>query len=166
MGKCACCWLTGVNSLDACSGGRGQANVAHRQSACRGDECLAKVLMGCWSRSMRLCHEPWLVAHWFFPVKRWRKKNSVFFFFFFFFALGFFLFLFCFFNTVVYPVVQGVVFWEESEKNGLGVAPRSCFGVQGGCFLSSLSEGSAPRPLPSPVLLPPLSPVIGSNEGR
>ena len=81
MGKCACCWLTGVNSLDACSGGRGQANVAHRQSACRGDECLAKVLMGCWSRSMRLCHEPWLVAHWFLPVKRWRKKNLSSFFF-------------------------------------------------------------------------------------
>lgn len=40
-------------------------------------------------------------------------------------------------------VLQEVVFREESEKNGLGVAPRSCFGVQGGCFLSSLSEGSA-----------------------
>ncbi|TKS70908.1 CUGBP Elav-like family member 4 [Collichthys lucidus] len=39
-----------------------------------------------------------------------------------------------------YPVLQEVVFREDSEKNGLGVAPRSCFGVQGGCFLSSLSE--------------------------
>nr|CBN81129.1 CUG-BP-and ETR-3-like factor 4 [Dicentrarchus labrax] len=52
-----------------------------------------------------------------------------------------------------YPVLQEVVFREDSEKNGLGVAPRSCFGVQGGCFLSSLSEGSAPTPLP-PTLLP------------
>ncbi|KAJ3602301.1 hypothetical protein NHX12_030060 [Muraenolepis orangiensis] len=34
-----------------------------------------------------------------------------------------------------------MVFREESEKAGLAVAPRSCFGVQGGCFLSSLSEG-------------------------
>lgn len=42
----------------------------------------------------------------------------------------------------VSAVLQEVVFREESEKNGLGVAPRSCFGVQGGCFLSSLSEGS------------------------
>ncbi|TWW61714.1 CUGBP Elav-like family member 4 [Takifugu flavidus] len=43
-----------------------------------------------------------------------------------------------------YPVLQEVVFREESEKNGLGVAPRSCFGVQGGCFLSSLSEAAYP----------------------
>ncbi|XP_014881698.1 CUGBP Elav-like family member 4 [Poecilia latipinna] len=41
-----------------------------------------------------------------------------------------------------YPVLQEVVFREDSEKNGLGVAPRSCFGVQGGCFLSSLSEAA------------------------
>ena len=47
---------------------------------------------------MRLCHEPWLVAHWFFPVKRWRKKNSVFFFFFFFFCFGY-LFVFVLFFT-------------------------------------------------------------------
>lgn len=154
MGKCACCWLTGVNSLDACSGGRGQANVAHRQSACRGDECLAKVLMGCWSRSMRLCHEPWLVAHWFLPVKRWRKKNLSSFFFF---ALVIYLF---FLHTFVSPVLQEVVFREDSEKNGLGVAPRSCFGVQGGCFLSSLSEGSAPHPLPSPHPFAPFIPPL------
>nr|XP_043879831.1 CUGBP Elav-like family member 4 isoform X5 [Solea senegalensis] len=43
-----------------------------------------------------------------------------------------------------YPVLQEVVFREDSEKNGLGVAPRSCFGVQGGCFLSSLSEAQSP----------------------
>ncbi|KAF3689594.1 CUGBP Elav-like family member 4 [Channa argus] len=43
-----------------------------------------------------------------------------------------------------YPVLQEVVFREDSEKNGLGVAPRSCFGVQGGCFLSSLSEAAYP----------------------
>lgn len=48
--------------------------------------------------------------------------------------------------TLVSTVLQEVVFREDSEKNGLGVAPRSCFGVQGGCFLSSLSEGSAPLP--------------------
>ncbi|KAI3369490.1 hypothetical protein L3Q82_007705 [Scortum barcoo] len=81
----------GVKSLEACSGGRGQTNVAHRQSACRGDECLAKVLMAC------------------------RRR-----------------------------MLQEVVFREDSEKNGLGVAPRSCFGVQGGCFLSSLSEAAYP----------------------
>lgn len=80
MGKCACGWLTGVNSLEACSGGRGQTNVALRQSACRGDECLAEVLMGCWSLSMRLCHEPWLVPHWLLSVKRWKKYLSFFFF--------------------------------------------------------------------------------------
>ncbi|XP_055724992.1 CUGBP Elav-like family member 4 isoform X10 [Salvelinus fontinalis] len=39
-----------------------------------------------------------------------------------------------------YPVLQEVVFREDSEKNGL--AQRSCFGVQGGCFLSSLSEAA------------------------
>lgn len=39
------------------------------------------------------------------------------------------------------PVLQEVVFREDSEKGGLGVAQRSCFGVQGSCFLSSLSEG-------------------------
>lgn len=38
-------------------------------------------------------------------------------------------------------VLQEVVFREDSEKGGLGVAQRSCFGVQGSCFLSSLSEG-------------------------
>ncbi|XP_031705068.1 CUGBP Elav-like family member 4 isoform X2 [Anarrhichthys ocellatus] len=43
-----------------------------------------------------------------------------------------------------YPVLQEMVFREDSEKNGLGVAPRSCFGVQGGCFLSSLSEAQSP----------------------
>lgn len=45
-----------------------------------------------------------------------------------------------------YPVLQEVVFREDSEKNGMGVgvAPRSCFGVQGGCFLSSLSEAQSP----------------------
>ncbi|XP_030229721.1 CUGBP Elav-like family member 4 isoform X12 [Gadus morhua] len=43
-----------------------------------------------------------------------------------------------------YPVLQEMVFREESEKNGLAVAPRSCFGVQGGCFLSSLSEAQSP----------------------
>ncbi|KAI4826621.1 hypothetical protein KUCAC02_030060 [Chaenocephalus aceratus] len=43
-----------------------------------------------------------------------------------------------------YPVLQELVFREDSEKNGLGVAPRSCFGVQGGCFLSSLSEAQSP----------------------
>ncbi|KAM9523200.1 CUGBP Elav-like family member 4 isoform 14-T16 [Salvelinus alpinus] len=41
-----------------------------------------------------------------------------------------------------YPVLQEVVFREDSEKNGL--AQRSCFGVQGGCFLSSLSEAQSP----------------------
>lgn len=53
--------------------------------------------------------------------------------------------MFCFFvfYTLVSAVLQEVVFREDSEKNGLGVAPRSCFGVQGGCFLSSLSEGSS-----------------------
>lgn len=40
------------------------------------------------------------------------------------------------------PVLQEVVFREDSEKGGLGVAQRSCFGVQGSCFLSSLSEGT------------------------
>lgn len=39
-------------------------------------------------------------------------------------------------------VLQEVVFREDSEKGGLGVAQRSCFGVQGSCFLSSLSEGT------------------------
>ena len=103
--------------------------------------------MGCWSLSMRLCHEPWLVPHWFLSVKRWKKNVS---------------FLFSSFYTLVSPVLQEVVFREDSEKNGLGVAPRSCFGVQGGCFLSSLSEGSAPRPLPrSPTPTPhPTSPPL------
>ncbi|XP_014023377.1 CUGBP Elav-like family member 4 isoform X3 [Salmo salar] len=41
-----------------------------------------------------------------------------------------------------YPVLQEVVFREDSEKNSL--AQRSCFGVQGGCFLSSLSEAQSP----------------------
>lgn len=104
---------------------------------------------------MRLCHEPWLVAHWFLPVKRWRKKNLSSFFFF------FLLWLFIFFlHTFVSPVLQEVVFREDSEKNGLGVAPRSCFGVQGGCFLSSLSEGSAPHPLPSPCPFAPFIPPL------
>lgn len=49
----------------------------------------------------------------------------------------------CFFLFFHPLVLQEVVFREDSEKNGLGVAPRSCFGVQGGCFLSSLSEGNA-----------------------
>jgi len=65
-------------------------------------------------------------------VKRWQKNMSTFY-------------------TLVSPVLQEVVFREDSEKNGLGVAPRSCFGVQGGCFLSSLSEGSA---LPPSILIP------------
>ncbi|KAI7796103.1 putative CUGBP Elav-like family member 4 [Triplophysa rosa] len=43
-----------------------------------------------------------------------------------------------------YPVFQEVVFREDSEKGGLGVAQRSCFGVQGSCFLSSLSEAQSP----------------------
>ncbi|XP_051956089.1 CUGBP Elav-like family member 4 isoform X5 [Xyrauchen texanus] len=43
-----------------------------------------------------------------------------------------------------YPVLQEVVFREDSEKAGLGVAQRSCFGVQGSCFLSSLSEAQSP----------------------
>ncbi|XP_016306896.1 CUGBP Elav-like family member 4 isoform X1 [Sinocyclocheilus anshuiensis] len=43
-----------------------------------------------------------------------------------------------------YPVLQEVVFREDSEKGGLGVAQRSCFGVQGSCFLSSLSEAQSP----------------------
>ncbi|XP_009293467.1 CUGBP Elav-like family member 4 isoform X2 [Danio rerio] len=42
------------------------------------------------------------------------------------------------------PVLQEVVFREDSEKGGLGVAQRSCFGVQGSCFLSSLSEAQSP----------------------
>lgn len=148
MGKCACSWLIGANSLEACSGGRGQTNVAHRQTACQGDECLAKGLMGCWSLSMRLCHEPWLEPHWFLSVKRWKKNLS-------------------FFYTLVSPVLQEVVFREDSEKNGLGVAPRSCFGVQGGCFLSSLSEGSA-LPLLSSSSSSPLSShfPMGSNKGQ
>lgn len=48
--------------------------------------------------------------------------------------------------ALVSAVLQEVVFREDSEKNGLGVAPRSCFGVQGGCFLSSLTEGSTLPP--------------------
>lgn len=28
---------------------------------------------------MRLCHEPWLVPHWFLSVKRWKKNLSFFF---------------------------------------------------------------------------------------
>ncbi|KAK1788423.1 hypothetical protein P4O66_016856, partial [Electrophorus voltai] len=43
-----------------------------------------------------------------------------------------------------YPVLQEVVFREDSEKGGLGVTQRSCFGVQGSCFLSSLSEAQSP----------------------
>lgn len=84
---------------------------------------------------MCLFHEPWLVPHWFLSVKRQKLCLSF------------------FFYTLVSPVLQEVVFREESEKNGLGVAPRSCFGVQGGCFLSSLSEGSAP-PHPPNALRP------------
>ncbi|XP_028827165.1 CUGBP Elav-like family member 4 isoform X3 [Denticeps clupeoides] len=38
-----------------------------------------------------------------------------------------------------YPVLQEVVFREDSEKG-----PRSCYGVQGSCFLSSLSEAQSP----------------------
>ncbi|KAL0978180.1 hypothetical protein UPYG_G00167100 [Umbra pygmaea] len=41
-----------------------------------------------------------------------------------------------------YPVLQEVVFREDSEKSGL--AQRSCYGVQGGCFLSSISEAQSP----------------------
>ncbi|XP_016426666.1 CUGBP Elav-like family member 4 [Sinocyclocheilus rhinocerous] len=41
-------------------------------------------------------------------------------------------------------VLQEVMFREDSEKGGLGVAQRSCFGVQGSCFLSSLSEAQSP----------------------
>lgn len=85
---------------------------------------------------MHLSHEPWLVPLCFLSVKRWKK--NVF-----------------FFYTLVSPVLQEVVFREDSEKNGLGVAPRSCFGVQGGCFLSSLSEGSALILLPYPPPPPP-----------
>lgn len=89
---------------------------------------------------MCLCHEPWLVPHWFLSVKRWEEKSLF------------------FFYTLVSPVLQEVVFREDSEKNGLGVAPRSCFGVQGGCFLSSLSEGSAPPP-PPPLPIPSSQPL-------
>lgn len=75
-----------------------------------------------------------------------------------------------FFYTLVSPVLQEVVYREDSEKNGLGVAPRSCFGVQGGCFLSSLSEGSTlmlPSPPHPPSTLPiHFPPHPDSNEGQ
>lgn len=61
-------------------------------------------------------------------------------------------------------MLQEVVFREESEKNGLGVAPRSCFGVQGGCFLSSLSEGS-PLPHASPFSFSLFPISYGLNKG-
>lgn len=63
------------------------------------------------------------------------------------------LLIYTFFYALVSTVLQEVVFREESEKNGLGVAPRSCFGVQGGCFLSSLSEGKHPFHPLIPTLL-------------
>lgn len=74
--------------------------------------------------------------------------------------------LFFFSYTLVSPVLQEVVFREDSEKNGLGVAPRSCFGVQGGCFLSSLSEGSAPPPSPLPLSPQSLIPLIYGAQIR
>lgn len=99
-----------------------------------------------------VCHEPWLVPHWFLSVKRWKKT-----------CLLFYLFLY----ALVSPVLQEVVFREDSEKSGLGVAPRSCFGVQGGCFLSSLSEGSTPIPPPHPLsLLHPTSPWAKMRPNR
>lgn len=56
------------------------------------------------------------------------------------------------FFSNLFPVLQEVVFREDSEKNSL--AQRSCFGVQGGCFLSSLSEGThSPHPQ---AFLPPV----------
>lgn len=68
------------------------------------------------------------------------------------------------FFSNLFPVLQEVVFREDSEKNSL--AQRSCFGVQGGCFLSSLSEGTHfPRPLPflsirMVPILPALPPIL------
>ncbi|KAG5834169.1 hypothetical protein ANANG_G00258600 [Anguilla anguilla] len=43
-----------------------------------------------------------------------------------------------------YPVLQEIIFREDSEKGEVGVAQRSCFGVQGSCFLSSLTEAQSP----------------------
>ncbi|XP_073680127.1 CUGBP Elav-like family member 4 [Garra rufa] len=56
-----------------------------------------------------------------------------------------------------YPVLQEVVFREDSEKGGLGVAQRSCFGVQGSCFLSSLSEGIELPQTPPSLFIPFIS---------
>nr|XP_023667446.1 CUGBP Elav-like family member 4 isoform X2 [Paramormyrops kingsleyae] len=49
-----------------------------------------------------------------------------------------------------YPVLQEIIFREDSEKGEVGVAQRSCFGVQGSCFLSSLNEAQSPT-APDPL---------------
>ncbi|MBN3298859.1 CELF4 protein, partial [Amia calva] len=43
-----------------------------------------------------------------------------------------------------YPVLQEIIFREDSEKPEPAVSHRSCFGVQGSCFLSALSEAQSP----------------------
>uniref|UniRef100_A0A8C9WF83 CUGBP, Elav-like family member 4 n=1 Tax=Scleropages formosus TaxID=113540 RepID=A0A8C9WF83_SCLFO len=40
-----------------------------------------------------------------------------------------------------YPVLQGILFREDSQKGQVGVNQRSCFGVQGSCYFS-LDEAS------------------------
>ncbi|KPP56600.1 CUGBP Elav-like family member 4-like, partial [Scleropages formosus] len=40
-----------------------------------------------------------------------------------------------------YPVLQGILFREDSQKGQVGVNQRSCFGVQGSCYFS-LDEGT------------------------
>nr|XP_015217471.1 PREDICTED: CUGBP Elav-like family member 4 [Lepisosteus oculatus] len=43
-----------------------------------------------------------------------------------------------------YPVLQEIIFREESEKPEPAVSHRSCFGMQGSCFLPALSEAQSP----------------------
>ncbi|XP_069043534.1 CUGBP Elav-like family member 4 isoform X4 [Lepisosteus oculatus] len=48
-----------------------------------------------------------------------------------------------------YPVLQEIIFREESEKPEPAVSHRSCFGMQGSCFLPALSEGTPPAQSPT-----------------
>ncbi|XP_039615051.1 CUGBP Elav-like family member 4 isoform X3 [Polypterus senegalus] len=43
-----------------------------------------------------------------------------------------------------YPVLQEIIFREDTAKQDLGVTQRSCFAVQGNCFLAALTEAQSP----------------------
>ncbi|XP_041094384.1 CUGBP Elav-like family member 4 isoform X3 [Polyodon spathula] len=43
-----------------------------------------------------------------------------------------------------YPVLQEIIFREDTQKQDSALAHRSCFGAQGSCFLATLNEAQSP----------------------